>query len=79
MFFLFNDVLLYGKPKLMDSGGGSYTCCCVLPIKHCQLERVFATGGKSAEASGGGGVFKVSQCYLASRRSQVRIPAVAVN
>ncbi|PVD33339.1 hypothetical protein C0Q70_04593 [Pomacea canaliculata] len=38
MFYLFNDMLLYGKPRLLDSGGKSYICCCVLPIKHCCLE-----------------------------------------
>ncbi|XP_076450012.1 rho guanine nucleotide exchange factor 39-like [Babylonia areolata] len=57
MFFLFNDVLLYGKPRLVESGGRSYTCCCVLPIKHCKVERVFVT--KDADSSGGG-VFKVT-------------------
>lgn len=60
MFFLFNDVLLYGKPKLLESGGRSYTCCCVLPIKHCKLERVFVTTTKEAENSSGGGVFKIT-------------------
>ncbi|XP_025087323.1 rho guanine nucleotide exchange factor 39-like [Pomacea canaliculata] len=38
MFYLFNDMLLYGKPRLLDSGGNRYICCCVLPIKHCCLD-----------------------------------------
>ena len=59
MFFLFNDILLYGKPKLVESGGHSYTCCCVLPIKHCKLERVFVANAKQSD-SNGGGVFRVS-------------------
>ncbi|KAL8563722.1 hypothetical protein ACOMHN_063490 [Nucella lapillus] len=59
MFFLFNDVLLYGKPRLVESGGRSYTCCCLLPIKHCKVERVFFTKGKETDSSGGG-VFKVT-------------------
>lgn len=61
MFFLFNDVLLYGKPKLVESGGRSYTCCCVLPIKHCKLERVFVTSAKhQSDSCVGGGVFKIT-------------------
>ncbi|KAK7477585.1 hypothetical protein BaRGS_00031190 [Batillaria attramentaria] len=59
MFFLFNDVLLYGKPRLLESGGRSYTCCCVLPIKHCKLERVFVTNTKETDSCAGG-VFKIT-------------------
>ncbi|XP_070199938.1 rho guanine nucleotide exchange factor 39-like [Littorina saxatilis] len=59
VFFLFNDVLLYGKPRLLESGGRSYTCCCVLPVKHCKLERVFVTNTKQSD-SNGGGVFKIT-------------------
>ncbi|WAR02007.1 ARG39-like protein [Mya arenaria] len=43
MFFLFSDLMLYGKPKLLDSGSSSYSCCCLLPLRHCSVERVLGT------------------------------------
>ncbi|OWF53014.1 Rho guanine nucleotide exchange factor 39 [Mizuhopecten yessoensis] len=57
MFFLFSDMLIYGKPKFLDSGNKSYSCCCVLPLKHCEVERVFGAVKKTGDA---GGMFKVS-------------------
>ncbi|GFS01735.1 rho guanine nucleotide exchange factor [Elysia marginata] len=57
MFFLFSDILLYGKPKFLDGGGKSYTCSCVLPLRHCKVEPVFITSLKKADA---GGVFKLT-------------------
>ena len=60
MFFLFSDILLYGKPRLLDSLNNSYTCCCVLPLKHCQLETVFGGSKRGAqENTEAGGMFKV--------------------
>lgn len=60
MFFLFSDILLYGKPRLLDSTNNSYTCCCVLPLKHCQLETVFGGSKRGAqENTEAGGMFKV--------------------
>ena len=55
MFFLFSDMMIYGKPKLLDSGNNSYSCCCVLPLKHCQVEKVLGT----VQRSDGGGMFRV--------------------
>ncbi|XP_059166523.1 rho guanine nucleotide exchange factor 39-like [Physella acuta] len=57
MFFLFSDILLYGKPKFLDGGGKQYTCSCVLPLRHCKVETVFITNfGKSDT----GGVFRIT-------------------
>ncbi|XP_064601200.1 rho guanine nucleotide exchange factor 39-like [Liolophura sinensis] len=56
MFFLFSDMLLYAKPKLLDSGKNTYTCCCVLPLKHCKIEPVFGKPRKDQE----GGMFRIS-------------------
>lgn len=55
MFFLFSDMLIYGKPKLLDSGNSSYSCCCVLPLRHCTVERVLG----SVQRTDGGGMFRV--------------------
>ncbi|KAK6973131.1 rho guanine nucleotide exchange factor 39 [Biomphalaria glabrata] len=57
MFFLFSDILLYGKPKFLDGGGKSYTCSCVLPLRHCKVEPVFITSFSKSDA---GGVFKIT-------------------
>ncbi|XP_005099517.1 putative protein tag-52 [Aplysia californica] len=57
MFFLFSDILLYGKPKFLDGGGRSYTCSCVLPLRHCKVEPVFITNFSKSDA---GGVFKIT-------------------
>ncbi|XP_048241780.1 rho guanine nucleotide exchange factor 39-like isoform X1 [Haliotis rufescens] len=57
MFFLFSDILLYGKPKLLDGGSRTYNCCCVLPLKHCQIHPVFIP---NAARSDGGGMFQVT-------------------
>ncbi|XP_069133251.1 rho guanine nucleotide exchange factor 39-like [Argopecten irradians] len=59
MFFLFSDMLIYGKPKFLDSGNKSYSCCCVLPLKHCEIERVLGTVKKTGTDTGGM-MFKVS-------------------
>lgn len=60
MFFLFSDILIYGKPRLLDSINSSYTCCCVLPLKHCELETVFGgTKRGTQEKAEAGGMFKV--------------------
>ncbi|XP_053384716.1 rho guanine nucleotide exchange factor 39-like [Mercenaria mercenaria] len=56
MFFLFSDMMIYGKPKLLDSGNNSYTCCCVLPLKHCQVEKVLG----SVQRTDGGGMFRIN-------------------
>ncbi|CAC5387074.1 unnamed protein product [Mytilus coruscus] len=56
MFFLFSDMLLYGKAKFLDSGNNTYSCCCVLPLKHCQVERMFGhskNGNTSLTETGG--------------------------
>ncbi|KAJ8299561.1 hypothetical protein KUTeg_023621 [Tegillarca granosa] len=58
MFFLFSDMLIYGKPKFLDSGKKSYSCCCVLPLKHCQVEKVF--GNLKKGCSDGGGMFSIT-------------------
>lgn len=56
MFFLFSDMLMYGKPKLLDSGNSSYTCCCVLPLRHCQVEKVLG----AVNSVTGGGMFRIT-------------------
>ncbi|XP_060588006.1 rho guanine nucleotide exchange factor 39-like [Ruditapes philippinarum] len=56
MFFLFSDMIIYGKPKLLDSGNNSYSCCCVLPLRHCQVEKVLGT----VQRSDGGGMFRIN-------------------
>ncbi|XP_063397965.1 rho guanine nucleotide exchange factor 39-like [Mytilus trossulus] len=56
MFFLFSDMMLYGKAKFLDSGNNTYSCCCVLPLKHCQVERMFGqskNGNTSLTETGG--------------------------
>ncbi|XP_048780867.2 rho guanine nucleotide exchange factor 39-like [Ostrea edulis] len=61
MFFLFSDILIYGKPRLLDSINSSYTCCCVLPLKHCELETVFGgTKRGTQEKAEAGGMFKIT-------------------
>ncbi|XP_050409278.1 rho guanine nucleotide exchange factor 39 [Patella vulgata] len=57
MFFLFSDILLYGKPKLIESGKKSYNCCCVLPLKHCKVDKMFVPG---VQKSNSGGMFSLS-------------------
>ena len=56
MFYLFSDMLMYAKPRLLDAGSAhqAYTCCCVFPLQHCHVTRVF---GHSA---GQGALFSVS-------------------
>ncbi|XP_052802295.1 rho guanine nucleotide exchange factor 39-like isoform X2 [Mya arenaria] len=56
MFFLFSDLMLYGKPKLLDSGSSSYSCCCLLPLRHCSVERVLGT----VQSADGGGMFRIN-------------------
>ncbi|CAE1286925.1 unnamed protein product [Acanthosepion pharaonis] len=55
MFFLFSDMLLYGKPKLLDTAN-SYTCSCVLPLRHCSVQRLFINNKKLE----GGGMFQIT-------------------
>lgn len=75
MFFMFSDILLYGKPRLLDSTNNSYTCCCVLPLKHCQLETVFGGSKRGAqENTEAGGMFKVCVGHSV-RRLILRISA----
>ncbi|CAL1543406.1 unnamed protein product [Lymnaea stagnalis] len=57
MFFLFSDILLYGKPKFLDGGGKLYTCSCVLPLRHCKVEPVFITSFSKSDT---GGVFRLT-------------------
>ncbi|KAK3103494.1 hypothetical protein FSP39_019615 [Pinctada imbricata] len=58
MFFLFSDMLIYGKTRFLDGGSNTYSCCCVLPLKHCQLDKVFGNAGK--HNADGGGMFRLS-------------------
>ena len=55
-FFLFSDILMYAKPRLLDgaasgavrawggvasrSSSPSLVCCCIMPLHHCRVERV---------------------------------------
>lgn len=55
MFFLFSDMLLYGKPKLLDTAN-SYNCSCVLPLRHCSVQRLFINNKKLE----GGGMFQIT-------------------
>ncbi|KAH9519224.1 putative protein tag-52 [Bulinus truncatus] len=57
MFFLFSDILLYGKPKFLDGGSKLYTCSCVLPLRHCKVEPVFITTFSKSDT---GGVFRIT-------------------
>ncbi|XP_064634533.1 uncharacterized protein LOC135492188 [Lineus longissimus] len=41
MFFLFSDMVMYAKPKLLDNGKHHNSCCCVLPLHHCSVENMF--------------------------------------
>ncbi|CAH1785476.1 unnamed protein product [Owenia fusiformis] len=38
-FYLFSDMLMYAKPRLLENDHRSLTCCCVLPLKYCAVER----------------------------------------
>ncbi len=57
-FYLFNDMLMYAKPKLLENGDcAAYSCCCVLPLHHCRVSRVLGCG------QGEGALFTVgAQC-----------------
>ena len=52
-------IILYGKSHLLDTGNNSYSCCCVLPLRHCQVETVLG----SVQRSDGGGMFRVRVSY----------------
>ena len=66
-FFLFSDILMYAKPRLLDGaasgavrawGGVSHrssslVCCCIMPLHHCRVEHVFGQGhGADGNAQG---------------------------
>ena len=54
-FFLFSDMLMYAKPKLLENGlHSAYMCCCMLPLQHCRVSRVLGCG------QGEGTLFTVS-------------------
>jgi len=71
-FFLFSDVLMYAKPRLLDGAasgavrawGGvsqrssSLVCCCIMPLHHCRVERVFGQG-HAADGNAQGMLFSV--------------------
>ena len=62
-FFLFSDILMYAKQRLLDSGAHhSYICCCILPLNHCTASRVF--GGHAATQGTEGSLFTVSSWYI---------------
>lgn len=50
MFFLFNDMLIYAKPRpLSMCETMSYACCCIYPLNHCSVHTVFGeTNSKGA-------------------------------
>lgn len=50
MFYLFSDILLYAKPRLQLEMGAAagYQCCCILPLQHCVVQRVFGQQGEAA-------------------------------
>lgn len=68
MFFLFSDMLMYAKPKWIENTSlGGYSCCCIMPLHHCRVSRVFGHG------QGVGALFSVS---LPSLSSIVYTPAI---
>lgn len=75
MFFLFSDMMIYGKPKLLDSGNNSYSCCCVLPLRHCSVERVLG----SVQRADGGGMFRVSNWTVTTPTVQVFLAYLSAN
>ncbi|KRX23310.1 Telomere length regulation protein TEL2 -like protein, partial [Trichinella nelsoni] len=38
MFWLFTDIILYAKPAMKKKN--RYQCCCILPLRHCMIERI---------------------------------------
>jgi len=81
-FFLFSDILIYAKPRLLDgaasgavrawggigsrssSSSPSLVCCCIMPLHHCRVERVFGHG-HGADSSGQGILFSVRHIFFA--------------
>jgi len=73
-FFLFSDILMYAKPRLLDgaasgavrawggvgsrssSSSPSLICCCIMPLHHCHVQRVF---GQRHGAENAGTLFSV--------------------
>ncbi|GAB1601612.1 rho guanine nucleotide exchange factor 39-like [Argonauta hians] len=55
MFFLFSDMLIYAKPNLLKSDH-SYSCSCVLPLRHCSIQRLFEDNKQLHS----GGMFQIS-------------------
>ena len=79
-FFLFSDILIYAKPRLLDgaasgavrawggvgsrsSSSPSLVCCCIMPLHHCRVERVFGQG-HGAESNGQGTLFSVRHLVI---------------
>jgi len=74
-FFLFSDILMYAKPRLLDgaasgavrawggvshrsSASPSLVCCCIMPLHHCHVQRVFGHS-HGAGSNGQGTLFSV--------------------
>lgn len=74
-FFLFSDILMYAKPRLLDgatsgavrawggvgnrsSSSPSLVCCCIMPLHHCRVQRVF---GQRHGTDNAGTLFSVWQ------------------
>ncbi|ELU12818.1 hypothetical protein CAPTEDRAFT_186498 [Capitella teleta] len=56
LFYLFSDLLMYTKPRLLEGTTlQTQTCCCVFPLAHCKVMRVFGN------AAGQGSLFTI-QC-----------------
>ncbi|XP_033646095.1 rho guanine nucleotide exchange factor 39-like [Asterias rubens] len=57
MFFLFNDLLIYAKPNLLEPSlsSHSYSCRGIYPLEHCQVQCVLG----EHKISGTGALFKV--------------------
>ncbi|XP_038049889.1 rho guanine nucleotide exchange factor 39-like [Patiria miniata] len=57
MFFLFNDMLIYAKPNLLDPLVSTRSYCCrgVIPLERCEVQCVLG----ELKTSGTGALFKV--------------------
>jgi hypothetical protein len=68
MFFLFSDMVMYSKPKLLDNGHHHHSCCCVLPLHHCSVENMFGCSSSKKDSpvspDDRGAMFRVSLLLL---------------
>ncbi|XP_022083812.1 rho guanine nucleotide exchange factor 39-like [Acanthaster planci] len=57
MFFLFNDMLIYAKPNLLDPLASTRSYCCrgVIPLDQCEVQCVLG----ELKTSGSGALFKI--------------------